>query len=86
MAVIKILNTFDGHLNIRPVVLANERCLTCDGMRIRLAGWGRNENGIFPDELHEIQQYILDNDECYTQWGGDITSRCEASFPSKFLV
>lgn len=77
VAVMKIKDTFNGHPNIRPVILANERCLTCGGMRVRLSGWGRNENGIFPEELHEIQQYILDNDECYIQWGGDITSRCE---------
>lgn len=44
-------------------------------MRIRLAGWGYNEYFILPEELHEIQQYIMDNGECYEMWGGDITSR-----------
>lgn len=78
VGVVKIEGTFNNQPIIRPVILANERCLTCDGMRVRLSGWGRNEDDIFPEELHEIQQSILDSDVCYSRWGGDITSRCEA--------
>jgi hypothetical protein len=36
---------------------------------------GLNENGIYPEELYEISQHIVDNDSCYSEWGGDITSR-----------
>lgn len=75
MAVMKIKGSFDGHQNISPVVLANERCTTYPGTRVRLAGWGYNEDNILPEELHEIQQYILDNESCYLAWGGDISSR-----------
>lgn len=79
MAVIKIKGSFDGHQNIRPVVLANEQCLTCDGMSVRLSGWGYNEQRVLPEELHEIRQNILNYDDCYEAWRGDITERYEPS-------
>ena len=75
MAVIKIEGSFAGHMNIRPAKLANEQCDTPAGIRIRLAGWGYNELMVLPEELHEIEQYIIDNERCYKEWGGDITSR-----------
>lgn len=75
MAVVKIEGSFDGHMNIRKAVLANEHCSTSAGIRIRLAGWGYNEYNVLPEELHEIQQYIMDSEKCYDEWGGDITSR-----------
>lgn len=85
MAVVKIKGTFEGHAKIRPSVIANEQCGTPAGMRIRLAGWGFNEFDVLPEELHEIQQYIMDNEECYDEWGGGITSRYEVNiFPYKF--
>jgi hypothetical protein len=34
-----------------------------------------NENGVYPDELYEIQQTIVDNEFCYEAWDGDITNR-----------
>lgn len=58
-----------------PAVLANEYCGTFAGVTVRLAGWGLNENGTHPVDLYEIQQKITSHDECYEQWGGDITSR-----------
>lgn len=85
MAVIKIKTSFDGHPNIRPVVLATEGCKTTPGKLVRLAGWGYNEHAVLPEDLYEIEQYITSNDECYEQWGGDITSRCEV-FLFKFRV
>ncbi|CRK99626.1 CLUMA_CG012938, isoform A [Clunio marinus] len=75
VGVIKIKNSFVGHRNIWPSVLANEACNTTTGMTVCLAGWGMNEDFEFPEELHEIQQTILDQDECYNLWGGDITNR-----------
>lgn len=30
---------------------------------------------MYPDELYEISQKIVDNDSCYLEWGGDITNR-----------
>lgn len=75
MAVVKIEGSFDGHLNIRRAVLANEQCGTSAGIKIRLAGWGYNEFNVLPEQLHEIQQYIMENSECYDEWGGGITSR-----------
>lgn len=82
---IKIEGTFFVHPNIRPSILANEYCSTDPGMRVRLAGWGYNELQVLPQELHEIEQYIVDNETCYEEWGGDITSRYEVNtFSSKF--
>lgn len=75
VAVMKIKGTFDGVQNIRRSVIANEQCGTEAGMRVRLAGWGFNENAVLPEDLHEIQQDIIDNNECYDEWGGSITSR-----------
>jgi len=75
VAVIKIKDTFEGHPGIRRSILANERCTTSCGVRVRLAGWGYNEDWIIPEELQEIQQTIVDNESCYEAWGGDITSR-----------
>jgi hypothetical protein len=77
VAVMRIWGTFDGHPKIRRSVIANEGCGTPAGVRIRLAGWGLNEDNVLPEELQEIQQYIVDNDECYQEWGGGITSRYE---------
>lgn len=34
-----------------------------------------NENGVYPEDLYEIEQTIVDNEKCYSEWGGDITSR-----------
>lgn len=34
-----------------------------------------NENGVYPEDLYEIEQTIVDNDICFSEWGGDITSR-----------
>lgn len=34
-----------------------------------------NENGVYPEELYEIQQTIVDFETCYSEWGGDITRR-----------
>lgn len=84
MAVLKIKDSFAGHPTIRSAILANEKCITLPDMQVRLAGWGYNEENILPEELHEIQQYIIGNEECYEQWGGDITSRYV--FPYKFLL
>jgi len=75
VAVIKIKNSFDGHDTIRRVKLANEACVTAAGVTVHLAGWGFDENWNLPEILIEIQQDIIDNDECYALWGGDITSR-----------
>lgn len=80
MAVIKIKDSFAGHPFIRPVVLANEQCVTLPKMSVRLAGWGYNEHNVLPEELFEIQQYIIDNEKCYGEWGGDITSRYGVKF------
>lgn len=85
MAVIKIKDSFDGHLGIRRVVLANEGCETSPGMNIRLAGWGYNEYQELPEDLHEIQQSIMDNRECYQMWGGDITSRYKVNAPNSMF-
>lgn len=71
----KIKGSFDGHPNIQPIILAKERCNTCGGKRVRLAGWGINEEGTTPHDLYEIEQNIQDNEECYKRWNGDITSR-----------
>jgi hypothetical protein len=87
VAVIKIKGSFDGHENIRKTVIANEQCGTPAGTRIRLAGWGYNELNVLPEELHEIQQYIMDNEQCYDEWNGGITSRYEVNnFPYKFRL
>lgn len=80
MAVIKIQGSFEGHRNIRPAVIANEQCGTEGGMKVRLAGWGYNEHQVLPEELYEIEQYILNNEDCYEMWGGDITSRYSEQF------
>jgi hypothetical protein len=77
VAVMKIKGTFDGHKNIRRSVIANEFCCTSAGVQIRLAGWGLNEDNVLPENLQEIQQYIVDNNQCYNEWGGGITSRYE---------
>jgi hypothetical protein len=71
----KISGSFDGHSNIRRSVLANEHCRTLEATQVKLAGWGYNEDGLLPEDLFEIQQCIANQDECYEQWGGDITSR-----------
>lgn len=85
MAVIKIEGSFSGHQNIRPAVLANEHCLTLPGMVVRLAGWGYNELQVLPEQLHEIEQSIVDSETCYEEWGGDITSRYKVNtFSSEF--
>lgn len=34
-----------------------------------------NEKGIYPEELYEIKQNIIDNSQCLEEWGNDITSR-----------
>ncbi|KAG5680176.1 hypothetical protein PVAND_009701 [Polypedilum vanderplanki] len=73
-AVMRIKGSFNGN-NIRPVVLANEGCETTSGLEVKLAGWGQNELEIFPEELYEIKQTIIDNKRCYEEWEGDITDR-----------
>lgn len=75
MAVLKIKTSFDGFANIRPVKLANEQCVTMTGTEVRLAGWGYNENSLLSDKLMQIEQCIIDSEQCYEEWGGDITSR-----------
>ena len=75
MGVIKIKGSFDGHPVIRRSVIANENCETPAGVKIRLAGWGLNEESITPEELQEIQQYTVDNEKCYNEWKSGITSR-----------
>lgn len=75
MAVLKIKTSFDGFANIRPVKLANEQCATMTGTEVRLAGWGYNEKDLLSDKLMQIEQCIIDSEQCYKEWGGDITSR-----------
>ncbi|KAL7037041.1 hypothetical protein ACKWTF_009049 [Chironomus riparius] len=74
-AVMRIRGAFWGVPNIRPVILANEACRTNAGSIVKLAGWGLNEVGYYPNDLFEIHQEIIDNDSCYLNWGGDITDR-----------
>ena len=83
----KIKSSFASHPIIRPAILANEQCCTLPEMLVRLAGWGYNEHNVLPENLQEIQQNIIDNEECYKMWGGDITSRYEVNvFSYKFLL
>lgn len=64
IAVIKITQTFRGVKNIQRAILANEACRTGSGARVRVVGWGLNDERILPEYLLQIKQYTLDQDAC----------------------
>lgn len=51
-------------------------CGVClGGSKVTVTGWGRTETSSTSDHLLKVQKDIYDQDECYSSWGGDITSR-----------
>ncbi|XP_038594133.1 tryptase-like [Micropterus salmoides] len=77
IALLKLSSPVNFTDYIRPVCLAAAGSVFNAGTTCWVTGWGDIQYGVslpYPQNLQEVSVPIVSNDECYTAYGGKITS------------